>query len=113
MVGTIVLLILWGVSGWAFNAFAKRTREEIALLKRENLTCAKAVAAQSKKFDESQHDAAEAIKIATDCQAQVQHLEKGLTAVKEKPRMEPKPARVNWRQFRAKREQASEPAEAE
>jgi hypothetical protein len=107
MVGTIILAVLWVISGWAFNDFAKRSRKEIADLKRENLTLAKVSQAHHKRMDELW-------KQVDLLLLEREQREKRLTAEAEKPKIIAKPAapkRVNWHQAREALENRDAPEE--
>lgn len=127
MVGEIVLFGLWLVAGWAFNRHAKRTDIEIAKLRRENASCAKAIAAQSQAIAKqgdaiaAQSDSvAEVLKLAQSCQAAMltgfvasglaeiadhaallADLEKRLTAVEVAPKSSEGKSRTRTVPFRA------------
>jgi hypothetical protein len=104
MVGEIVLFFLWAATTWAFNRFARRIQDEVAILQRENLTMAKAIVSHGKRIDESEADAKNAIEIALDCR-------KGLTSQPEKPKIVAKTKSVNWKSFRTAIERANDPQE--
>ena len=99
MVGAIVgLFLLWVVSGWAFNRYAKLTRSEIATLKRENLSCAKAVVTQTRRLDET----------AEDYESRIAFLENSLTAKASEAKIIPKAHKTTFRQFAEAASKASE-----
>ncbi len=114
MVGAIVVLfLLWAVSGWAFNRYAKLTTSEIATLKRENLSCAKAVVAQGNRIDEGLSTLrAFTSKEWEDHEARIAFLENSLTAKTSQTKIVPKAHKTTFRQFAAAAEAASDPETA-
>jgi hypothetical protein len=118
MVGAIALAVAFWMAACAVSfrlvrKLEKKNAEEIAILKRENLACAKAFTAQKKVVDDLQKDRT----ILLDCQQGVADHENRLTFIESRPKIEPKPVavpkRVNWKQAQAALEKASEPQEAE
>lgn len=95
MVGTIVLGVLWVLSVWAFNSFAKRTSAEIDQLKRENLRLAQTAIKHKERLERL-----EALPV-----------QKELTPEQPKRKIEARPRRMTWRGTLAAVENAYDKAE--
>jgi hypothetical protein len=104
MVGTIVLFILWVVSGWLFNMVARRFRREIDILKRENLTMAKAIVAHTNRLATIEEDARQTLEVALEYR-------NSLTSEPVKAKIETKPKGLNWKSFKSAIERANDPQE--
>lgn len=102
MVGEIILFGLWCFSGWAFNHAIKQHKIEIAILKRENESLAKAALVQTKKL-------AKAEEALADHDALLKDLENRLTSIEVTPKITEKRSKtVTFRQFKAAAESLPE-----
>ena len=111
----VILMILWAVAGWAHNRTAKRLRERMAILERENVHLAGGVVAAKKSGIDGLAD------LRRELAGHIEELmsriigidQRLLTLENKQPKIAASPRKSTWKQFRSEVERASEPEEAE